>query len=416
MRLRRVVITGTGSVSPFGKGTGLLLDALFAGKSAVRVVPGLAAVRGLRTRVAALVPPLDPRIIDRRHRRSMSPMSIFAALASLEALEQGRVPRERCGEGRLAVILGSTVTSTQAVQAFFEDFLPDRSLERTKSTFFFQIMNHTVAANVAQMLGVTGRTLALSAACATGAQAVGYGYEMIALGKQDFALCGGADEFHLLTAATFDIMNAASTGFNDRPTLTPRPFDRDRDGVVCAEGAGVLLLESLESALARGAEILAEIVGFATVSDPTSIANPSSPSIETCMRHAITDAGITPECVDYVNAHATATVQGDVAEAEAVARVFGDRVPVSALKGHLGHAMAASGALELIAAIGMLRRGRLVPTRNLGHLDPACAGVRHVRGLEERRLDLIIKNNFALGGINTSIVLKKEADDGPTDH
>lgn len=416
MCLRRVVVTGTGAVSPFGCGADLLLAALIAGKSAVRVVPELAAVGGLRTRVAALVPPFDAKVIDRHYRRSMSPMSIFATLAAMEALDQGRLPRELCREGRLAVILGSTVTSTRAIQNFFEDFLTDRSLERTKSTFFFQIMNHTVAANVAQVLGITGRTLALSAACATGAQAVGYGYEMIASGKQDFALCGGADEFHPLAAATFDILNAASTGFNDRPEMTPRPFDRDRDGVVCAEGAGVLLLEARDTAEARGAEILAEIAGFATVTDPTSIANPSPSSIEACMQLALEDAGLPPAEVGYVNAHATATVQGDIAEAEAVARIFGDRVPVSALKGHLGHAMAASGALELIAAIGMLRRGVFVPTRNLERADPACAGIRHVRGLEEKRPDVIIKNNFALGGINTSIVVRRGVDDGPGNH
>lgn len=416
MRLRRVVVTGMGAVSPFGPGAGLLLEALRDGRSAVREVPELAAVGGLRTRVAALVPELDARVIERRHRRSMSRMSVFATLAACEALDQARLPRERCGEGRLGVVIGSTVTSGRALQDFFEDFLRDRSLERTKSTFLFQIMNHTVAANVAQTLGVTGRTLALSAACATSAQAVGYGCEMIALGRQDYALCGGADEFHPLTAATFDIMNAASAGYNDRPTCTPRPFDRDRDGVVCAEGAGVLLLESLDAARARGAEILGEIAGFATVSDPSSIANPGRGSIERCMRLALEDAGVAPGEVGYVNAHATATVTGDVAEAEAVAAVVGDRVPVSALKGHLGHTMAASGALELIATLGMLRAGVLIPTRNLEHPDPACSGVRLLRDLEESRPSVIIKNNFALGGINTSIVVKREADDGPGDH
>jgi 3-oxoacyl-[acyl-carrier-protein] synthase II len=230
---------------------------------------------------------------------------------------------------------------------------------------------------------------------------------MIALGKQETMLCGGADEFHPLTAATFDVMNAVSTGYNERPEATPRPFDRDRDGVVCAEGCGMLLLESLDSALRRGVPILAEIVGFACVTDTSNIANPNAESMERCMRLALRDAGVEAADVAYVNAHATATAQGDVAEAEAIHAVFGSDVPVSSLKGHIGHTMAASGAIELIGTIAMMQRGELIATHNLDHVDPACAMIRHVRPQERREIAVAVKNNFALGGVNASLVIRR---------
>jgi len=280
-----------------------------------------------------------------------------------------------------------------------------------KSTVFFQIMNHSCASNVAQTLNVTGRILAPSAACATGCQAVGYAYEMIAFGKQDQMLCGGADEFHPLTVATFDIINAASSQYNDRPQETPRPFDVARDGIVCGEGAGILLLESLESAKARGADILAEVIGFATTADPSNIANPDAASIRFCMEKALIDAGVGPGEIDYVNAHATGTDQGDLAESQAIFEIFGSQVPVSSLKGHLSHTMAASGSLEIIATVGMINRGVLIPTRNLYSVDPRCEKVRHLVASEKMPIRLAVKNNFALGGVNSSVVLRRYEDD-----
>jgi 3-oxoacyl-[acyl-carrier-protein] synthase II len=407
MLLRRVVITGMGVVSPFGRGIEGLMSALLAGKSGVIEVPVLAEIVGMRTRVAALATGVDPMEISRKFRRSMSSMSVFATLASQDAVAMAGLTAAQLGSGRLGVSIGSTTGSPQTMQEFFRDFSVDNSLERMKSTLFFHIMNHSCASNVAQVLGVTGRILAPAAACSTSSHAVGYAAEMIGMGKQDFMLCGGADEFHPLTSATFDIMNAASTAFNDAPTRTPRPFDRDRDGIVCGEGSGILLLESLESAVGRGATILAEITGFATNSDPGSIANPNALSIAECMRQALDDAQVKPDQVDYVNAHATATVQGDIAECEAISGVFGRSTPTSSLKGHLGHAMAASGTLELAACIEMLRRGVLIPTLNLENIDPLCANVQHVQGVTHRAVATVVKNNFALGGVNSSIILRR---------
>jgi 3-oxoacyl-[acyl-carrier-protein] synthase II len=411
MCLRRVVVTGMGSVSPFGMGIGVLFESLLAQKSGVRNVSELDHIKGLRTRVAALVPSIDPKEIPRKYRRSMSNMSIYATLASQEAISQGCVTEKELSSGNTGIAIGSTVGSPIATHEFYEGFLPTKSLETTRATFFFQIMNHSCASNVAQVFGINGRILAPSAACSTGCQAVGYGYEMIACGKQEMMLCGGADEFHPLTVATFDILNASSVKYNDQPAETPRPFDRDRDGVVCAEGSGILLLESLDSAKRRNASIVAEVIGFATLCDTTNIADPSADSIEACVRRALTETLIEENEIDYINAHATGTLQGDIAESEAMRRIFGGEIPTSSLKGHLGHTMAASGAIETIATILMMQRGVLIPTLHLDNVDPLCDNICHFRSPVEKPIRTILKNNFALGGVNSCLIMRRYEND-----
>ena len=409
--MRRVVITGMGAVSPYGKGLDILFESLIEDKSAITSLSNLADIKGLRSWVAGLVNGIDPKEIPRKYRRSMSSMSIYATMACREALDQARLNEEQCTGGQMGVAIGSTIGSTLTTQEFFNNLLSTGSLEQMKSTVFFKIMNHSCAANVSQILGITGRTLSPSAACSTSCQAIGYGYEMIAFGKQEFMLCGGTDEYHPLFTGTFDILNAASVNFNDHPNRTPRPFDRDRDGVVCSEGSGILLLESQDSAEKRGANILSEIIGFATVSDPSNIANPDMASIKRCMQLALSDADIKPEEIDYVNAHATSTIQGDIAESEAISELFGNNTPVSSFKGHLGHTMAASGALESIALVEMINRGCLIPTLNLENIGDACSNIRHICELETTNIKTAIKNNFALGGINSSLVIRRYKDD-----
>jgi 3-oxoacyl-[acyl-carrier-protein] synthase II len=400
-----------GAVSPYGKGLDIFFESLIEGKSAITSLSNLADIKGLRSWVAGLVNGIDPKEIPRKYRRSMSSMSIYATMACREALDQARLNEEQCTGGQMGVAIGSTIGSTLTTQEFFNNLLSTGSLEQMKSTVFFKIMNHSCAANVSQILGITGRTLSPSAACSTSCQAIGYGYEMIAFGKQDFMLCGGTDEYHPLFTGTFDILNAASVKFNDQPSRTPRPFDRDRDGVVCSEGSGILLLESLDSAKKREANIFCEVIGFATVSDPSNIANPDMASIKRCMQLALNDANIKPEEIDYVNAHATSTKQGDIVESEAISELFGDDTPVSSFKGHLGHTMAASGALESIALVEMINRGCLIPTLNLENIDDACSNIRHICKLETTSIKTAIKNNFALGGINSSLVIRRYKDD-----
>ncbi|MCC8194917.1 MAG: beta-ketoacyl-[acyl-carrier-protein] synthase family protein [Deltaproteobacteria bacterium] len=406
MDVKRVAITGTGAVSPYGKGVDILWDALVRGESGIRRHAELDDFPELGPRVAGLVRNVDMTEVPRKHRRSMSPMSVYALLAAREALGEAAFPEEALCGGRTGLIMGSTMGSVRTIEEFFRTYLAQGSLDQMKSMLFFRVMGHSVAANVAQALGVTGRVIGPTAACSTSCQAIGLAYEAVASGRQDAVLCGGADEYHPLTTGTFDLMMAASSGYNDAPDRTPRPFDRNRDGIVCSEGAGVLLLESFASAKARGAAILAEVAGFSSLSDPSSIANPDPYPLYQCMRDALDSAGIEAKSVSYVNAHATGTILGDAAESKAVTMLFGGDTPVSSLKGHMGHTMAASGALESVACVRMLRHGLLLPTRNLDDPDPECAGVALLRRNEARPVSVIVKNNFALGGINCSLVFR----------
>lgn len=408
--MKRVVVTGMGAISPFGESVSALMSGLESGQSGIRTMEQLKEISGLQPTIAGQVPAYNTKAIPRKFRRTMSAMSIFATLAAQEALEQAGLEEDIVTSGSLGLSVSTTVGSVQTLQSFFSQFLDGMTIEGIKSTEFFKIMNHSCAANLAQRFGITGRVIAPSAACSTGCQTVGLAAEAIAMGKQDFMLCGGADELHPLTVGTFDIIQAASTGYNDQPENTPRPFDTSRDGIVCSEGAGMLVLESLESALSRKATILAEITGFATTSDPSNLASPSAAAISRCMHLALKDSETAPEDVDYVNAHATGTELGDAAESEAIKSLMGMNPFVSSLKGHLGHTMAASGALELIATISMLNIGVVIPTRNLLEIAPDCAGIRHVQQSETVTIKTALKNNFALGGINTSIVIRRYDD------
>lgn len=407
MDRKRVAITGLGAISPFGTGIPALMGGLTAGHSGISSLDALSKITGLRPRIGGVVPEYDVAVIPRKFRRSMSAMSLFAVLAAQEALAQARMDTSFIHHPDTGLSVSSTIGSTKALQIFFASFLDGMTIEGIRGTEFFKIMNHSCAANLAQCFGITGRVIAPSAACSTGAQAIGLAAETIAMGKQRIMICGGADELHPLTVGTFDILEAASTTYNDTPTESPRPFDALRDGIACSEGAGMLVLESFESAQERGATILAEIAGFASTSDPSNIASPSSEAIEACMKKALEDANATPESVDYVNAHATGTVLGDAAESQAVQRLFGDRPKVSSLKGHLGHTMAASGALELAATVCMMQDKIIVPTRNLTTIAKECKGIGHVLKLKKKETRFSLKNSFALGGINTSIALRR---------
>ncbi len=409
MNGQRVMITGMGAVSPYGAGVDAFWQGLVRGASAVGREPAVEAIGGVRSKVAAVVPELDVRVIDRKKRRFMSNMSIYATLAAMEAVAQSGLAPEHIARRSTGLCLGSTLGSPCELEDFFRQWVQTNSIDNVKSTFFFKIMNHSCVANVAQSLGIRGRIIAPSAACATGALAIGMAAEMVATGQQEIVLCGGADEHHVAATAVFDIMNAASCRYNDTPEATPRPFDRDRDGVVCSEGAGMLVLESLEHARARGAQILGEILGFATLSSPGSLAHPDSGTIQECIEAALDSAKIPPGKVDYVNAHATATEHGDLAECAAVTGALGAAAPVSSLKGHFGHAMAASGSLESIACVKMISESTLIPTRNLHTPDAACQHMNLPVKVTGCSLQVVLKNSFALGGVNVALVIGRSS-------
>jgi 3-oxoacyl-[acyl-carrier-protein] synthase II len=402
-RKTRIVVTGTGAVSPFGLGSDCLANSLLAGQSGLSFLPELASIPTLTSHVAGIVPKLDVSGIPRQFRRSMTKMSIYATLATREALRQAGYEDapQRC-----ALLLGSTMSSMEAWLAFSDHYLHDQ-LDRVKATSVFQMMNHSPLANVAQALNIQGMGLGNCAACATGLLNIGLGYQLIKSGWITSALCGGTEEYHPMVTSCFNIMNAASSAFNDAPQHASRPFDRRRDGIVCSEGCGMLMLESLESAEQRGVDILAEIVGFASNTETHNIATPCTESIEQCMRQALESAGVKPAEVDFVNAHATGTLAGDGEECQAIRRVFGSDTPVNSFKGHLGHSLAASGSLELIAALSMMRQGHFAPTLNLETVADDCQGVQHVQRLLNAEVELLLKNSFALGGTNCSLLIQK---------
>lgn len=409
---RRVVVTGYGAVTPFGCGVPVMWQALLEGRSAVRHSPMLSEIKGLRTTVAADVPEVDARWIDRKKRRYMSKMSIYAVIAAHEAIQMAGLTPDVLQDLRTGLCVGSTTGSTCEIDHLFSEVLKDRNIEGVKSTHFFKIMNNSCAVNLGQALGIRGRLLAPSAACATGMIAVGLAAEAIALGKQDVMICGGADELHALTVGVFDTLEASSRGYNDRPDMTPRPFDRDRDGIVCGEGAGIVVIESLEHARARNARIFGEIEGFAMTGSPGDMANPGIDSLVECMEMAVEESGLGKDQIGYVNAHATGTVRGDVAECEAVEKVLGCDIPISSLKGHMGHTMAACGVLELIATFLMMHNDVLLPTRNLQQPDGTCGRLNLLTAIDHRRVKAALSNNFALGGVNSAMVIRRSINDG----
>jgi len=274
---------------------------------------------------------------------------------------------------------------------------------------FLQFMSHTTAANLANFFGVTGRIVPTSSACTSGSQGIGFGYEAIRFGRQEVMLAGGAEELAAMDAAVFDVLFATSTR-NDEPTATPRPFDSGRDGTVVAEGAGCLVLEELEHAERRGAHVYAEVLGFGTNCDGRHLTNPDAAGMEQVMRLGLADAEIEPDAVGYVNAHGTSTEAGDIAESHAMAAVYGENTPTSSLKGHLGHTLGACGALEAWITLSMIREGWAAPTLNLREVDPRCATLDYIRE-QPRDIDteIVVSNNFAFGGVNTSLVFRVPA-------
>ncbi len=408
--MKRVVITGRGVVSGLGPDLNSLMDGLAQGKSSVQPMPDWKKYKGLRSRVGAVAEQKDEKDIPRKFRRSMGRLSIFGAQAAKQAVEEAKIPEDFLTSRRFGCVMGSTMGGTEALNEAFAVIVPNQDLSELSAMSFFKSVSHTVAMNVAQYLAIRGYVMATSAACASSLQAIGLGFELIRSGRQDGLLCGGAEELHPIVTGTFDVLFAASTHFNDQAAMTPRPFDARRDGLVCGEGAGVLVLEEFEHARERGATIYGEIAGYSTCGTGTHMSESSRERMRDCMTEALADAGMKPGDVDYVSAHATATLQGDQAEAEAIGDVFGNQVPVSALKGYIGHTLGASGGIELAASLEMMARGMIYPTLNLEKVDPKCDGIAHVQELLKKEIRVMVKNCFAFGGINAALVCKKVED------
>lgn len=403
---RRVVVTGMGGICPLGQGWEAVREGLQTGKSGISIRESYAEVEGLLTRLVAEAPFEKPKY-PRRKLRSMGRVSQLAAAATLSALEEaGLSDSPLLTGGRLGIAYGSTSGSPPAIETYAKQIGIYQSLHGITAAQFVRLMSHTCAANLAQFLEVRGRILPTCSACTSGSQGIGYAYETIQWGLQDVMITGGAEELHVICTAVFDVLRATSTR-HDAPQLTPRPFDRDRDGLVVGEGAATLILESLDHAEARGAEILAEVVGFASNGDGQHMVHPHPEEMARVQREALADAGMNADEIGYVNAHATATDVGDVAESKGTHEVFGDKVPISSLKGHMGHTLGACGALEAWAGIHMMREGWLAPTLNLENVDPNCAPMNFLKTVEDHQFDAFMTNNYAFGGVNTSLIFKR---------
>lgn len=406
---RRVVVTGMAGLAPLGEGWEAVREGLRAGRSGVVRMEEWSEFEGLHTLVGAPVPDFTPPAAwPRKKTRTMGRDSLLASRATELALQRAGLADDPLVKGgRTGIAYGCTQGSPRGFEVYADRFYGKRTLSGIRGSDYIRFMSHTCAANIAQFFEVVGRIVPTCSACTSGSQGVGYAYESIRFGRQDVMIAGGAEELDAIDAAIFDVLLAASTR-NDDPAGTPRPFDAGRDGTVVGEGAATLVLEDLEHARARGAPIVAEVLGYATNCDGRHMTNPDPVAMERVMRLALEDAGLAPQDVGYVNAHASATVVGDVAESAATHAVFGEDVPVSSLKGHLGHTLGACGALEAWITLEMIREGWVAPTKNLEKLDERCAPLDYVQG-GPRPLDteIVVSNNFAFGGVNTSLVFRR---------
>lgn len=406
--MRRVVVTGMGAVTSLGETWATVQANLRAGNSGVERMPEWDRYPDILTRLGAPVPNFSlPPHYSRKATRTMGRVAQMAVRAAeLALIEAGLLGDPRLQSGRVGVAYGSSTGSTDAVRDFGA-MLINGLAGNINATTYIRMMSHTAAVNIGVYFGLRGRVIPTSSACTSGSQGIGYAYEAIKFGLQDAMVAGGAEEICASEAAVFDTLYATSTR-NEAPKTTPAPFDQSRDGLVIGEGACSLVLEEREQAVARGAPIFAEILGFASNSDGDHVTHPNTATMEEVMRLALADARLDAAAVRYINAHGTATEAGDIAESQATFRLFGQRTPVSSLKGHFGHTLGACGALESWATIEMMRSGWFAPTRNLSEVDTRCGDLDYIMGAGRTLdVDIAMNNNFAFGGINTSLLFAR---------
>ncbi len=405
--MRRVVVTGMAGITALGETIEQIREAIAQSKNAVCYMPDWEAYQDVRTRLAA--PVLDftmPAHFTRKTTRGMGRVALMSVISAENALnDAGLHGNEVIQSGQTGVAFGSSSGSVAAVTEL-GDLLLNQNGRKINATTYIRMMAHTSAVNISVHFGLKGLTLPTPSACTSGSMAIGQAFEAIKYGKQTVMLAGGAEELSVASAAVFDVLFATSCK-NDQPENTPRPFDQDRDGLVIGEGAACLILEEYEHAKARGAKIYAEVLGYGSNTDGKHVTQPDHEQMGRCMELALNDANITPEQVGYVNAHGTSTEQGDIAESQATARVLGKK-PISSLKSYFGHTLGACGAIEAWLSIDMLNRQQFVPTINLEQIEARCGDLDYIMGqAREINTNIIMSNNFAFGGINTSLIFKQ---------
>ncbi|QBG37029.1 beta-ketoacyl-ACP synthase [Litorilituus sediminis] len=405
--MNRVVVTGMSAITALGDDWPTFRSALEQGENAVQLMPDWHKMDGLNTKVAAPVTHFEkPKHFKRKKVRSMGRVSLMATRATELALEQANLLDDPAlTDGRTGIAYGSSIGSTEPLISFGQ-MLENGNMNGVTATSYIQMMSHTAPVNVGVYFGLKGRVITTSSACTSGSQGIGYAYESIKYGKQKLMVAGGAEELCVTEAAVFDTLYATSIK-NDAPKQTPRPFDKNRDGLVIGEGACTLILEELEHAKARGATILAELVGFGCNSDGMHVTQPTAETMQVAMEQALADADLSAKDIGYVNAHGTATDKGDIAESTATEKVFG-KVAISSLKSYLGHTLGACGSIESWASIHMMQDNWFAPTLNLTDVDSACGDLDYITGQGRTiHTDYVMNNNFAFGGINTSLIFKR---------
>ena len=403
--MRRVVVTGQGIVSSLGNNLGDVTASLRAGRSGLRFNPKYAEL-GMRCHVSGRPEISLEAAVDRRTLRFMGDAAAYAYLSMQQAIEQSGLRPEQVSHPRTGLVAGSGGASSFN-QVWAADTLRAKGIKRVGPFMVTRTMGSTVSACLATPFGIKGVNYSITSACATSAHCIGHAAQLIAWGNQDVVFAGGGEEESWELSLLFDAMSAMSSAFNDRPEQASRAFDAARDGFVIAGGGGMLVLEALEHAQARGATILAELVGFGATSDGQDMVAPSGEGAVRCMQQALSTVR-TP--VDYINAHGTSTPVGDLAELGAVREVFGARVPaISSTKSLSGHSLGAAGVQEAIYSLLMLQGGFAAASAHIETLDPAAEGLPILRQRLDAPLHTVMSNSFGFGGTNATLVFSRFA-------
>ncbi len=406
--MKRVVITGMGIVSSIGNNKEEVLASLKEGRSGIEFSQEMADY-GFRSHVHGAIK-LDPADhINRRNLRFMADAAAYAYIAMEQAIEDAGLSEELVSNERTGLIVGSGGASTKNQIDTVDILRKNNSTRRIGPYMVTRTMGSTVSACLATPFKIKGINYSISSACSTSAHCIGNAVEQIQLGKQDVIFAGGGEELHPFMSAMFDAMGALSTNFNDNPAVASRTYDKDRDGFVITGGGGIVVVEELEHALARGAKIYAEITGYGATSDGYDMVAPSGEGAERCMRQAISTV---KGDIDYINAHGTSTPAGDPPEAKAIGRVFGDKFPkLTSTKSLTGHALGAAGVHEVIYSLLMMENNFIAASAHIDHLDPEFEGLPIVRErLDNVELNNILSNSFGFGGTNACLVLSKYKD------
>jgi len=405
--MKRVVVTGMAGFSPIGNDWDDIHDNLKSMTTGIMRIDDWDKYEDLNTRIGAPVSDFKvPKHYSRKVLRGMGRVAQFGVRSTELALEKaGLLGDPLVTSGQMGIAYGSSAGDTTAF-ADFGHMILNHSCDGLNANSYIKMMAHTSPVNIGVFFGLQGRVYTTSSACTSASQGIGYAYEAIKHGQQIAMVAGGCESLCATEAAVFDTLFATSVR-NDEPHLSPRPFDKDRDGLVIGEGGCTLILEELEHAQARGAKIYAEIVGFGTNSDGSHITQPLEETMEQAMRLSLDDAKLSSESIGYISAHGTATDRGDIAETNATFKLFGNKTPISSLKSFTGHTLGACGSLEAWVAVEMMAQGWFHATANLDDVDPACGELDYI--INEGRTietEYVMSNNFAFGGINTSLIFK----------